>query len=75
MGLGDPRAYHGGISARVQARAVAADLGVILADAFPGGFGPAQSCGVVELGRLPGEDVERRVDVRRANISASQSST
>src|SRR5208282_5476497 len=61
LGLGDPRADHGGVSARVQTRAVAADLGIVVGDARAGGFGPGQSCGVVELGRLPGEHVERRV--------------
>ena len=40
LGLGDPRADHGGVSARVQTRAVAADLGIVVGDARAGGFGP-----------------------------------
>jgi hypothetical protein len=39
LGLGDPRADRGGVSARVQTRAVAADLGIVVGDARAGGFG------------------------------------
>jgi hypothetical protein len=62
LGLGDPRADHPGVSASVEADPVAADLGVIVGDARPGGFGPHLSSGVFESGGLLGELVDRRVD-------------
>jgi hypothetical protein len=52
---------------RLEARSVAADLGVVIGDACAASA-PARVAGVFELGRLRRERVERCVDVREENL-------
>jgi len=62
LGLRDPGADHGGVSPGVDARPVAADLGVALGDAPPGGFRPHLGGGVFQPLGLLGDLGDGRVE-------------